>query len=120
MIAVAYGDGQAERIREAAGGRVDAFIDTFGSGYADLAVSLGVPVERINTIADFAAVDRLGVQSQGTGTVASIDVVREIADLVADGGLEIPIARTYRLADVREAYADLARRRTRGKIVLVP
>jgi hypothetical protein len=26
----------------------------------------------------------------------------------------------YRVADVREAYEDLARRHTRGKIVLVP
>jgi NADPH:quinone reductase-like Zn-dependent oxidoreductase len=34
-------------------------------------------------------------------------------------GLKIPIA-IYPLADVREAYQDLARRRTRGKIVLVP
>ena len=36
----------------------------------------------------------------------------------ADG--EIPIAKVYHLADIREAYQDLARRRTRGKIVLVP
>jgi NADPH:quinone reductase-like Zn-dependent oxidoreductase len=119
-IPVAYGDGQAERIREAAGGRVDAFIDTFGGGYADLAVELGVPVARVNTIADFAAVERLGVRAEGTGSVASIDVVRELAKLAADGSLEIPIARTYPLAEVREAYIELARRRTHGKIVLVP
>jgi NADPH:quinone reductase-like Zn-dependent oxidoreductase len=36
------------------------------------------------------------------------------------GRLEIPIAKVYHLADVREAYQDLSRRRTRGKIVLVP
>ena len=53
-------------------------------------------------------------------TVASTAVLREIAELAADGSLEIPIARTYPLAQVREAFSDLARRRTHGKIVLVP
>jgi NADPH:quinone reductase-like Zn-dependent oxidoreductase len=120
IVPVAYGEGQADRVREAAGGTPDAFIDTFGVGYVDLAVELGVPVERINTITDFAAVERLGVKAQGTASVASGEVLREIASLVADGALEIPIARTYPLGDVREAYDDLARRKTRGKIVLIP
>jgi NADPH:quinone reductase-like Zn-dependent oxidoreductase len=120
IVSVAYGEGQADRVREAAGGTPDAFIDTFGVGYVDLAVELGVPVERINTITDFAAVERLGVKAQGTASVASGDVLREIASLVADGALEIPIARTYPLGDVREAYDDLARRKTRGKIMLIP
>jgi hypothetical protein len=31
---------------------VDAFIDTFGGGYVDLAVSMGIAPERIDTIAD--------------------------------------------------------------------
>jgi NADPH:quinone reductase-like Zn-dependent oxidoreductase len=119
VIPVAYGEGQEERIRDAAGGRVDAFIDTFGGGYVDLAVALGVGVDRINTIADFPAVERLGVRAQGTSSIASIDVVREIAELVADGSVEIPIARAYPLAAVREAYLDLAKRATRGKIVLL-
>jgi NADPH:quinone reductase-like Zn-dependent oxidoreductase len=30
------------------------------------------------------------------------------------------VSEVYHLADVREAYQDLARRHTRGKIVLVP
>ncbi len=119
-IPVVYGEGQAERIRQAAGGRVDAFIDTFGSGYADLAIELGIPAARINTIADFTAVERLGVHAEGTGTVADIGVLREIVGLVADGSLEVPIARTYSLSEVQEAYRELARRKTHGKIVLLP
>jgi NADPH:quinone reductase-like Zn-dependent oxidoreductase len=119
-VAVAYGEGQADRIREASGGRVDALIDTFGGGYVDLAVELGVAIARINTIAEFPAVERLGVSAEGTGSVASIDVVRELGGLAADGSLEIPIARTYPLAEVREAYGELAQRKTHGKIVLVP
>jgi NADPH:quinone reductase-like Zn-dependent oxidoreductase len=119
-VPVAYGEGQAERIREASGGRVDAFIDTFGGGYVDLAVELGVPVARINTIADFPAVERLGVTAEGTASVASIDAVRELSELAADGSLEIPIARTYPLGEVREAYRELGQRKTHGKIVLMP
>jgi NADPH:quinone reductase-like Zn-dependent oxidoreductase len=117
---VRYGDGQVERIREAAGGAIDAFIDTFGGGYVDLAIELGVAPDRINTIIDYQAVERLGVHGQGTHAVATAPLLAELADLVAGGGLEIPIARTYPLDQVRAAYRELGARHTRGKIVLLP
>ena len=79
-----------------------------------------VPVDRINTIADFAAIERLGVHGAGTHAIATSALLGEIAGLVADGSLELPIARTFPLADVREAYTQLAERRTHGKIVLIP
>lgn len=60
IVPVAYGEGQAERIRDAAGGSIDAFADCFGDGYVDLAVELGVPVDRINSVIDFEAGSRLG------------------------------------------------------------
>jgi len=41
-------------------------------------------------------------------------------NLIADGHLEVPIATVYPLAQVREAYTELERRHTRGKIVLRP
>jgi NADPH:quinone reductase-like Zn-dependent oxidoreductase len=44
----------------------------------------------------------------------------ELAGLIADGRLEMPIAAVYPLADVREAYTELERRHTLGKIVLRP
>lgn len=120
IVPVAYGDGEAERIREAAGAPVDAFIDTFGSGYVELAVGLGVPTDRINTIADFAAVQRYGVKSEGTHAIASAVRLGELAGLVAGGELELPIARTYPLDQVRGAFEELANRHTHGKIVLIP
>jgi NADPH:quinone reductase-like Zn-dependent oxidoreductase len=120
IVPVSYGDGQAERIREASGGTVDAFIDTFGGGYADLAVELGVAPARINTIADFEAVARLGVHGQGTHAIATAELLAELAGMVADGSLEIPIARTFPLEEVRAAYRELEQRHTHGKIVLVP
>ena len=120
VIPVSYGEGQAERIEQATGGRLDAFIDTFGGGYVELAISLGVSPDRINTIADFAAVERFGVHAEGTGAVGTAARLAEIAGLAADGSLEVPIARTFPLADVREAFALLAERKTRGKIALIP
>ena len=120
VVPVTYGEGQAERIRAAAGGPVDAFIDTFGGGYVELAIELGVPPQRINTIADFGAVERYGVNAQGTHAIATASVLAELAGLAADGTLEVPIARTFPLEQVRDAFTELANRHTHGKIVLVP
>ena len=120
IVPVIYGEGQADRIREAAGDTVDAFIDTFGNGYVDLAIELGVAPQRINTIADFEAVRRLGVHAQGTHAIASAPLLAELVGLVADGSLEISIARTYPLDQVRDAFSELAARHSHGKIVLLP
>ena len=43
-----------------------------------------------------------------------------LADLVARGELEVPIAGVFALDDVREAYRQLELRHTRGKLVLRP
>ncbi len=120
IVPVTYGDGQAERIREAAPDGIDAFIDTFGGGYVELAIDLGVPPARINTIIDFEAVERFGVKAEGTHSIATAERLAGLAGLVAEGRLEVPIARTYPLEQVRDAFRELERRHTHGKIVLVP
>jgi NADPH:quinone reductase-like Zn-dependent oxidoreductase len=120
IVPVTYGEGQAQRIKEAAHGTINAFIDTFGGGYVALATELEVPPERINTIADFEAVSRFGVKSEGTHSNATAQRLAEIVALVAEGELEVPIARTFSLDQVRDAYRELADRHTHGKIVLVP
>jgi NADPH:quinone reductase-like Zn-dependent oxidoreductase len=121
VVPVPYGDGVADRIRAAApGGRVDAFIDTVGGGYVELALELGVKPDRIDTIADFAAVARYGVKADGNAAGGSAPVLAELARLVAAGELEVPIARTYPLEAVRDAYRELEHGHTHGKIVLLP
>ena len=117
---VAYGEGLEERIRAAAGGSVDAFIDTFGGGYVDLAIRLGVRPERIDTIIDFAAAQKHGVKTEGNAAAATAEVLGELVGLVREGKLDVPIARTYPLAKVQDAFRDLEQRHTQGKIVLVP
>jgi NADPH:quinone reductase-like Zn-dependent oxidoreductase len=121
VIPVAYGDGVADRIRAAAPSGVNAFIDTHGDGYVELALALGVAVERIDTIVDYPAAAKHGVKTDGGREAGpGARVLGELAGLIADGHLEVPIARVYPLAQVREAYTELERRHTRGKIVLMP
>jgi NADPH:quinone reductase-like Zn-dependent oxidoreductase len=119
IVPVDYGDGVAQRIRDAAGGRLDAFIDTFGGGYVDLAIALGIAPERIDTIVDWTAAQRHGARTDGNMAGARAEVLAELAGLVDSGRLDVPIARTYPLAEVREAYRELEQRHTLGKIVLI-
>jgi NADPH:quinone reductase-like Zn-dependent oxidoreductase len=119
VIAVAYGDGVADRIRKAAG-QVDAFIDTFGADYVEMALGLGVEPSRIDTIANFGAVARYGVKAEGNAAGASASVLAELAGLIAAGELELPIAATFPLDRVQDAYRRLAEGHLLGKIVLLP
>jgi NADPH:quinone reductase-like Zn-dependent oxidoreductase len=120
VIPLTYGDGVEDRIRSVSGGKIDAFIDTFGAVYVELAVKLGVPPNRIDTIIDFAAAAKYGVKTEGNHEGATANVLAQLAGLLAAGRLEIPIAKVYPLAEVRDAYRELEQRHTRGKIVLVP
>jgi NADPH:quinone reductase-like Zn-dependent oxidoreductase len=120
VIPVTYGDGVADRIRAATGGRVDAFLDTVGGGYVELALELGVRPERVDTIADFGAAAKFGVKTDGNAAGASTDVLAVLAGLIDKGQLEIPIAAVYPLGEVRDAYRELEQGHTLGKIVLKP
>jgi NADPH:quinone reductase-like Zn-dependent oxidoreductase len=121
VIGVSYGDGVADRIREAAGGGVDAFVDTYGGGYVQLAVEeLGVAPDRVDTIIDWEAAGRYGAKTEASLAGSSPEVLAELAGLIDQGKLEVPIANVYPLDQVRDAYTELERRHTRGKIVLRP
>jgi NADPH:quinone reductase-like Zn-dependent oxidoreductase len=119
-IPVTYGDGVAERITAAAGASPDAFIDLAGGDYVEIALGLGVAPDRIDTIVNFAAKELHGVKTEGNAEGASAEVLAELASLIAEGKLELPIAATYPLARVRDAFTELANGHTLGKIVLVP
>jgi NADPH:quinone reductase-like Zn-dependent oxidoreductase len=119
-IPVSYGEGVAERISEVAEGGADAFIDTFGQGYVELAVELGVSPQRIDTIIDYEAAQQHGAKTDASAAGASAEVLGELARLIDEGELEVPIANVYPLEQVRDAYRELERRHTRGKIVLEP
>ena len=120
VFPVLYGEGGLGRIRATAGGRVDAFIDTFGADYVEQALELGVKPGRIDTIINFAAVEKHGVKADGSAAAATAEVLNELVQLIAAGRLEVPIAKVFPLADVQAAYRDLEQRHSLGKIVLRP
>jgi NADPH:quinone reductase-like Zn-dependent oxidoreductase len=97
-------------------GRIDAFLDLFGGGYVELAVTeLAVAPD---AIIDFPAAARFGVQTAGNADASNADVLAELAALVATGEMEVPISQVFSLDDVQDAYRTLEQRHTRGKIVL--
>jgi NADPH:quinone reductase-like Zn-dependent oxidoreductase len=123
VIGVEYGEGVTGRILDAvpAGQAVDVFLDTYGGDYVELALNeLQVSPERVDTIVRIDAVAKYGVKSEGNAAGASAAVLAELAGLAASKELEIPLAQTYPLREVRAAYRQLAKGHTRGKIVLIP
>ena len=118
-VPVAYGDEVAERILEAAPEGVDAFLDTYGRGQADLAVSLGVAPERIDTIIDFGAGERLGIHTDGMYALPDIRAaIVTVADLVAAGDVRAPVKASFPLEQVEAAYQALNDAPGVGKVVL--
>ena len=115
---VSYGDGLADRLRSLAPGGVDAFIDTHGDGYVDLAIAIGVTPGRIDTIIDFAGAQRHGAKTDASPQASKPEVLAMMAEHLAWGRLSMPIAAIYPLEQVREAYAELASGHVYGKIVL--
>jgi NADPH2:quinone reductase len=119
-VPLAYGEELAGRLKTAAPGGIDAFIDLFGPEYLQLAVDLGIERDRIETIISREKAKELGTKVEGSVDASTTEVLSEMAALVASGDIEIPIAATYPLAQVRDAFAELEQGHTHGKIVLIP
>jgi NADPH:quinone reductase-like Zn-dependent oxidoreductase len=117
---IPYGDHLADDLKAAAPDGIDAFIDLFGPDYVQLAVDLGVQKDRIETIISRAKAVELGTKNAGSVDASNREVLTEMAGLVAAGQIEIPIAATYPLDQVADAFGVLEQRHTHGKIVLIP
>jgi D-arabinose 1-dehydrogenase-like Zn-dependent alcohol dehydrogenase len=81
---------------------------------------LGVRPERVNTVVRFDAGEKYGVKLDGNAAGTSTATLAELAGLAAAKELEIPVAQTFSLDEVRVAYGKLAKGHLRGKIVLIP
>ena len=110
---VTYGDGLADRVRALAPGGVTAAIDLYGTETARVAQELGVPNERITTIA--AQVDGI---TPANGANAAPGALEEVARLVAAGEIRVPIAASFPVEQIRAAVELQAGRHVHGKIVI--
>jgi NADPH:quinone reductase-like Zn-dependent oxidoreductase len=113
-----YGPGLVDRVRALAPDGVDGAVDTLGKGSVRDLVALTGDPGRVVTIADFGAAE-LGVQvTSGGGGVSPR--LAQVAGLLAEGRLQVPVAGTYPLERIGEAYAESRGGHVRGKLVLLP
>lgn len=122
---IEYGDGLTERVREVAGGSVDAALDAVGTDEAvDVSLELVADRSRIVTIAAASRAQADGfhwiVGSQPESTRFRDEVRAGLVDLAARDLLVVPMARTYPLTQAQEALRFLAAGHPGGKIALIP
>ncbi len=110
---VAYGDGLVDRVRALAPAGVTAAIDLYGTETTLAARELGVPDERITTIA--AQIDGIAAAN---GANAAPGAIEEIARLVAAGQIRVPIAASFPVEQIRAAVELQAGRHVHGKVVV--
>ena len=110
---VAYGDGQADRVRALAPRGITAAIDLYGTETAHAARALGVPDTRITTIA--TQVDGI---TPANGANAAPGALEKLARLIATGRLRVPIAASFPVEQIRTAVELQAGRHVKGKVVI--
>jgi NADPH:quinone reductase-like Zn-dependent oxidoreductase len=113
---VAYGPGLADRVRAVAPDSVTAATDLFGTETAETALALGVPPERISTVAAGPNPPG-GVRATG-GIDAGPDALRRITDAILAGQITVPIAAVFPIEQIRDAVTLQAGRHVRGKVVV--
>ena len=121
---VRYGDGLESRLRELAPEGYAAALDAVGTDEAvDISLSLVDNRDRIVTIAAMKRAPQEGIHLIGGSLPASAAfrnrVRPRLIALADEGKLIVPIARTYPLADAREALAFLQDGHPGGKLALL-
>jgi NADPH:quinone reductase len=122
---VAYGPGLADRVRAAAPAGIAAALDAVGTDEAvDVSLELVPDRSRIVTIAAAGRAKADGFRTIGGAmpeSAAFRDRVRaDLIALAAGGDLVVPLARTFPLAEAREALVLLQGGHPGGKLALIP
>ena len=112
---VAYGDGLVDEVRRLAPGGVSVALDLIGGDALKVTPELLTANGRWASIVDPSVTERGGryvfVRPDPNDLAA-------LASLVDDGRLNVPVARTFPLAEAADAQRLSAEGHTRGKIVL--
>jgi NADPH:quinone reductase-like Zn-dependent oxidoreductase len=118
-IPVRYGEGVAERVRDAAGGPVDAVFDVAGKTPVEELISLAPEPSQVLTIANYAA-GQAGARVTGGGADSRpMEALAQVAELLAQNKLVIKV-QTFPFDRAAEAYRISQSGHVRGKLVLVP
>ncbi len=121
-VVTAYGEGLPERVSAMLDKSPDLILDVAPvSGALPSLVQITGDPRRVMTISDFAAAKTLGVRSnlEEPGMRIRYDVLKEFADLAAQGRFSIPIARTFALDEWKTALSVSEGQQARGKLILL-
>ncbi|WP_326929347.1 NADP-dependent oxidoreductase [Amycolatopsis orientalis] len=115
-IPVVYGEGELDRLREAAPDGIDLAFDTAGHGNLRVAAELVADRGRIGTIVE----PPLAVETGGLwlNSDRSARRLRELLDLCARGELRVTVRKEYPLDAAADAHRDVSAGHGRGKVVL--
>ncbi|MFD2416622.1 NADP-dependent oxidoreductase [Amycolatopsis pigmentata] len=113
---IAYGAGLADRVQAVAPNGITAATDLFGTETAETALALGVPPERISTVAAGPNPPG-GVRATG-GIDAAPDTMERITEAIVTGKITVPIAASFPLEKIGDAVALQAGRHVHGKVVI--
>lgn len=121
---IAYGPGLLDRAREAGHGHIRAALDCVGTDEAiDVSLELVADRNRIVTIVAAARAAEEGIHAINGAqpeSAAYRDSVRaDLLALAGSGRLQVPVARTYPLAEAIEALTFLKDGHPGGKIALL-
>jgi NADPH:quinone reductase-like Zn-dependent oxidoreductase len=125
-IPVAYGDGLQQRVAAAAeGAPIVAAWDAVGTDEAvDVSLALVAERDRIVTIVDPERAKRDGflwIAGARPESARFRDIARaRVLELAASGALEVPLSRTYPLAEAVEALRFVMTGHPGGKVALIP
>lgn len=118
-VPVRYGEGVADRVRSASGGRVDAVFDVAGKTPIEDLIGLVAAPSQVLSIANFAAGEAGARVTSGGSDSQPMPALALVADLLARNELVITV-QTFPFERAAEAYGISHSGHVRGKIVLVP
>ena len=119
VIPVAYGEGMAGRIREAAGpAGVDVALDVAGNGILPELIALTGNAGRVVTVADFVGAQTTGVRFSRGDSGRATYALAHVAERAAEGLFTVPVGATFPLTDIVGAHRAGESGQVRGKLVL--
>lgn len=116
-VPIVGGEDVAENIRRALPGQLTAVLDYQGKEVIDVALALGVPPHRINTIAAKTHRVAEGIRTTHVGS-ADNNALLDLARAIASGRIIFRVARVRPVEEIVSAYEELSAGGVFGKIVL--